>query len=113
MYYFVFKQKTAYDVRISDWSSDVCSSYLDQSAPRRRKRNPWAYGVLVAVLLGLGVVVWQGLTSASLYFYNADEAVEQRDELGGRRFRQSEELSVWIVCVSTCSSRWSPCIVTK
>src|SRR3546814_4929483 len=25
---FVFKQKTAYDVRISDWSSDVCSSAL-------------------------------------------------------------------------------------
>src|SRR3546814_2436551 len=24
-----FKQKTAYDVRISDWSSDVCSSDLD------------------------------------------------------------------------------------
>src|SRR3546814_17535325 len=23
-----FKQKTAYEVRISDWSSDVCSSYL-------------------------------------------------------------------------------------
>src|SRR3546814_7697428 len=25
---FFFKQKTAYEVRISDWSSDVCSSYL-------------------------------------------------------------------------------------
>src|SRR3546814_8074330 len=25
---FFFKQKTAYDVRISDWSSDVCSSDL-------------------------------------------------------------------------------------
>src|SRR3546814_18027751 len=25
---FFFKQKTAYDMRISDWSSDVCSSYL-------------------------------------------------------------------------------------
>jgi cytochrome c-type biogenesis protein CcmE len=53
----------------------------------RRRRSPWAYGVLLAVLVGLGVVVWQGLTSASLYFYNADEAVEQRDELGDRRFR--------------------------
>src|SRR3546814_8155784 len=28
---FVFKQKTAYDVRISDWSSDVCSSDLTSS----------------------------------------------------------------------------------
>ena len=55
-------------------------------APRRR-RSIWAYGALVVVLVGLGVVVWQGLTSASLYFYNADEAVEQRADLGDRRFR--------------------------
>src|SRR3546814_13797319 len=27
-YFFVFKQKTAYEMRISDWSSDVCSSDL-------------------------------------------------------------------------------------
>src|SRR3546814_7929539 len=26
--FFFFKQKTAYDMRISDWSSDVCSSDL-------------------------------------------------------------------------------------
>src|SRR3546814_12007774 len=26
--FFLFKQKTAYDMRISDWSSDVCSSDL-------------------------------------------------------------------------------------
>jgi cytochrome c-type biogenesis protein CcmE len=52
-----------------------------------RRRNPVVYGVLVVVLLGLGVVVWQGLRSASLYFYNADEAVARRDELGDKRFR--------------------------
>src|SRR3546814_14903140 len=28
VYFFFFKQKTAYDMRISDWSSDVCSSDL-------------------------------------------------------------------------------------
>src|SRR3546814_14069786 len=38
VYVFFFKQKTAYEMRISDWSSDVCSSDLgsrlgDQSAP--------------------------------------------------------------------------------
>src|SRR3546814_2613331 len=27
-FFFFFKQKTAYDVRISDWSSDVCASDL-------------------------------------------------------------------------------------
>src|SRR3546814_4144478 len=32
--FFVFKQKTAYDMRISDWSSDVCSSDLTQRRGR-------------------------------------------------------------------------------
>src|SRR3546814_2683804 len=30
LYFFFFKQKTAYEVRISDWSSDVCSSDLQK-----------------------------------------------------------------------------------
>src|SRR3546814_10178774 len=29
IFFFFFKQKTAYELRISDWSSDVCSSDLD------------------------------------------------------------------------------------
>src|SRR3546814_7739269 len=33
---FFFKQKTAYEMRISDWSSDVCSSDLDESSWRGR-----------------------------------------------------------------------------
>src|SRR3546814_6403642 len=32
--FFFFKQKTAYEMRISDWSSDVCSSDLDARARR-------------------------------------------------------------------------------
>src|SRR3546814_3216438 len=32
---FFFKQKTAYEMRISDWSSDVCSSDLDAVTDRR------------------------------------------------------------------------------
>src|SRR3546814_2406046 len=31
MFFFFFKQKTAYEMRTSDWSSDVCSSDLCQS----------------------------------------------------------------------------------
>src|SRR3546814_7764513 len=30
LFFFFFKQKTAYEMRISDWSSDVCSSDLQQ-----------------------------------------------------------------------------------
>ena len=55
-------------------------------APRRRRR-PVTYAVLAVVLVALGVVVYKGLSSAALYFYNADEAVEQRTELGDQRFR--------------------------
>src|SRR3546814_12065628 len=44
---FFFKQKTAYEMRISDWSSDVCSSDLHASMlivitaliPKRRRKN--------------------------------------------------------------------------
>src|SRR3546814_1311196 len=37
VWFFFFKQKTAYEMRISDWSSDVCSSDLaDQARPRLR-----------------------------------------------------------------------------
>src|SRR3546814_11373177 len=37
--FFFFKQKTAYDMRISDWSSDVCSSDLrpDARCPRNKQ----------------------------------------------------------------------------
>src|SRR3546814_3418556 len=38
--FFFFKQKTAYEMRISDWSSDVCSSDLGSGAPNSlRARN--------------------------------------------------------------------------
>src|SRR3546814_3330455 len=36
---FLFKQKTAYEMRISDWSSDVCSSDLIKAVGQRRARH--------------------------------------------------------------------------
>src|SRR3546814_1415412 len=43
---FFFKQKTAYEMRISDWSSDVCSSDLSTrpEAGRRSRRRAWRWG---------------------------------------------------------------------
>src|SRR3546814_20787666 len=38
--FFFFKQKTAYEMRISDWSSDVCSSDLGDHAHRRGLSRP-------------------------------------------------------------------------
>lgn len=57
------------------------------AAPARRRRSPAAYVVLVVVLIALGVVVTKALSSASLYFLNADEAVAQREDLAAKRFR--------------------------
>jgi cytochrome c-type biogenesis protein CcmE len=61
-----------------------------------RERRPRARGtrrrwlpltVLGVVLLGIGVLTYKGLSDATLYFRNADEAVAQRTDLGDRRFR--------------------------
>jgi cytochrome c-type biogenesis protein CcmE len=39
------------------------------------------------VVAALGLVVYQGIANATLYFRHVDEAIEQRAELGDRRFR--------------------------
>src|SRR3546814_3783936 len=39
-FFFFFKQKTAYEMRISDWSSDVCSGSLPLTASRISTQPP-------------------------------------------------------------------------
>src|SRR3546814_6312149 len=55
MFFFFFKQKTAYELRISDWSSDVCSSDLPYT-DRHVSFAAWlehAYRNLPAGILGV------------------------------------------------------------
>src|SRR3546814_3338130 len=40
--FFFFKQKTAYEMRISDWSSDVCSSDLLWERGREPYAGAWS-----------------------------------------------------------------------
>src|SRR3546814_10114949 len=40
VFFFFFKQKTAYEMRISDWSSDVCSSDLCRVLAKERALRP-------------------------------------------------------------------------
>src|SRR3546814_6267537 len=51
-FFFFFKQKTAYEMRISDWSSDVCSS--DLAAWRRLRASGLSPAVDIKSLPQLG-----------------------------------------------------------
>src|SRR3546814_7429280 len=75
-FFFFFKQKTAYEMRISDWSSDVCSSDLIAgpalAVGNRRAGDafdhPWHGGVEGGAVLGdlrQGVLVARGRASES------------------------------------------------
>lgn len=69
---------------------DPGSGQLDlrpRVAPSPRARRTWAVVAIVLVLGGLAFVATKALSDASLFFYNADEAVAKRDELGDSRFR--------------------------
>src|SRR3546814_9142509 len=63
---FFFKQKTAYEMRISDWSSDVCSSDLAMSALRANPAPllPSHVGVVI------GLAVAKNLNSFSLQLFH-------------------------------------------
>src|SRR3546814_9247195 len=46
LFLFFFKQKTAYEMRISDWSSDVCSSDLVTGSGSRLLQSSKVYDIL-------------------------------------------------------------------
>src|SRR3546814_5921561 len=100
--FFFFKQKTAYEMRISDWSSDVCSSDL---------LIPWEclHDLLRRPLDGgmLGHIDVHDAPS----LMRQDHQHEQHLVCECRchkEIERSEERRVGKECVSTCRSRWSP-----
>ncbi|MGE3620725.1 MAG: cytochrome c maturation protein CcmE [Acidimicrobiia bacterium] len=50
-------------------------------------RRRWALLVVGLAVVAIGVIAWQAMTNAAVYFYNADEAVADREALGDKRFR--------------------------
>src|SRR3546814_2326271 len=95
MFVFFFKQKTAYEMRISDWSSDVCSSDL--------------HVLRLVALLGSPR---QTLIFAHVPSIELSLNIRLRIQKYGTWRRcgpsRSEERRVGKECVSTCRSRWSP-----
>src|SRR3546814_4804870 len=98
--FFFFKQKTAYEMRISDWSSDVCSSDLAGAAPGLGRANPWLSAPAVGADLG-------DCRACGIQRRHAVDCAD-RGRLSRARDRRSEERRVGKECVSTCRSRWSP-----
>src|SRR3546814_7602987 len=94
--FFFFKQKTAYEMRISDWSSDVCSSDLVQG--KIDTLNGLKENVIVGRLIpaGTGAAMSRLRVTAT----SRDAAL--------RASQRSEERRVGKEGVSTCRSRWSP-----
>src|SRR3546814_12311620 len=122
---FFFKQKTAYEMRISDWSSDVCSSDLTAMRKAAEKAlNPaggWSPTAAAAFfkkyppLSSAGKVRYAealmatgdraGAIAAARDAWTSGplSTVDEAKVIGGR----SEERRVGKECVSTCRSRWS------
>src|SRR3546814_7580922 len=96
--FFFFKQKTAYEMRISDWSSDVCSSDLrlqnqqlhqrQQEQQQRMLQQYW--------LIHMPTHMLQQFPQVPNFGAMPTPSV------------RSEESRVGKECVSTCRSRWSP-----
>src|SRR3546814_3634747 len=94
--FFFFKQKTAYEMRISDWSSDVCSSDLLVLEAEH-------LGAVFAHLAVHVVAAVEDLAQAILEDLQHQRVVVEIAGLDER----SEERRVGKECVSTCRSRWS------
>src|SRR3546814_10623071 len=110
-YFFFFKQKTAYEMRISDWSSDVCSSDL----PMIAVANIWLffytpeYGLLDQLrgLFGAAGHNWLGSPSTVMWCIIVMTIWKEAGFF--MIFYRSEERRVGKECVSKGRSRWSPC----
>src|SRR3546814_7325627 len=101
-------------MRISDWSSDVCSSDLGMNVMksiaadgkgvmRSRRNRPALVIIAVAFLAIVLFVVWS-------FWAELDQISRARGQViptGRVQVIRSEERRVGEECVSTCRSRWS------
>src|SRR3546814_5768178 len=109
--FFFFKQKTAYEMRISDWSSDVCSSDLLGGKLAGGTHAGKALGSVkldrAARDFGVFRRLDNGVTGHKSGYSSAISNMRAAHRRGRRQDR-SEERRVGKGCVSTCRSRWSP-----
>src|SRR3546814_9134348 len=102
-YFFLIKTKTAYDMRISDWSSDVCSSDLEnriraEGFPNYSVTPPGEREVYFPITL---IEPFDERNQRAFGYDMFSEPVRRE------AMRRSEERRVGKECVSTCRLRWS------
>src|SRR3546814_9846180 len=83
VFFFFFKQKTAYDMRISDWSSDVCSS--DLSYTPGMEISGGSLGQSLAIGVGMALALRQKSNPAFVYVSTSDGEL---DEIGRASCRE-------------------------
>src|SRR3546814_2612073 len=100
-----FKQMTAYEMRISDWSSDVCSSdLLRHHLPSRVAANHDT----VDLLEHASFAFVEERLNCEVRAHHSPQLVSSIGLFRRRRISRSDERRVGKECVSTCRSRWSP-----
>src|SRR3546814_12929401 len=119
--FFFFKQKTAYEMRISDWGSDVCSSdllVLDKPpglATQGGTKTESHVDGLLGALQGDAPVrpklvhrLDKDTSGALLVARTPRAAAWFAKAFFTAAMKRSEERRVGQECVSSCRSRWSP-----
>src|SRR3546814_996819 len=111
--FFFFKQKTAYEMRISDWSSDVCSSDLPQPTPGQHHTDAATQRAgdtrIHRTRQRPGSRVHRGHTHRTLRVQRVVKPRVSRDQARTKHvLTRSEARRVGKECVSTCRSRWMP-----
>src|SRR3546814_10230478 len=110
--YFFFKQKTAYEMRISDWSSDVCSSDLAAWMGYTRALQLQAIEIDEIDVFSWGCelkIANRALRVSTVDIF--EEFAPWQTALGDPdpfAWRRSEERRVGKECVSPWRTRWSP-----
>src|SRR3546814_7925622 len=95
--FFFFKQKTAYEMRISDWSSDVALPICGGGKHHARVDQP----------VGVERLLQPGEGGKDFLSVIRPVIEIESDVLGLGIEARSEERRVGKECVSTCRSRWS------
>src|SRR3546814_11540927 len=119
MCFFLFKQKTAYEMRISDWSSDVCS-FRSEIRPDRagvvssrtracRLADPLvaAYAVALEDVATCRAAARRARSGRSAIPPRIGTSRQSYGTPAHRQYGRSEERRVGKECVSTCRSRGS------